>query len=458
MMKTARKMLALVSALILALSLSLPTAFSKEQEVVDFATVNNPNPKDRLHLRTKPSADAPSLGKYFNGVIVDVLEYTSANWVKVRIGSPGCYAYGYMMKNYLAFGPAMANVTSVIPLYDTIAASWVMRSEPSTTSAEVVTMTKGARVELLGFSDAWWHVRCGVWAGYVQGSKGYLELVSGNPNFDWNGKAETATVHNPNAKDRLNLRQKASTASATLGKYYSGVVVEQLSAEKNGWMQVRIGNLEGYMQTKYLEYGANAKAVQSAMPNVKIKNAGGTGLNLREKQSTTAKSLGLYKNGTNVTVLGISETWAHVSVAGKTGFMLREWLSPKPEWQYGEGIATTKPRAKFHAGTSTKFSKAEIEAAADVVLKKFIDEYEANDCTLLDFWYDEIYSDGVISVYSDLKNDAGNSIVILTTYKVGEVGSAEQGFEPGFTYTCWMFVLNRPNASSAWRMVGWGLQ
>ena len=40
----------------------------------DWATVSNPNPADRLHLRAEPSRDAASLGKYYNGTPVQVLE------------------------------------------------------------------------------------------------------------------------------------------------------------------------------------------------------------------------------------------------------------------------------------------------------------------------------------------------------------------------------------------------
>lgn len=37
------------------------------------ATVNNPNPADRLNLRAKPSTTSTSLGKYYSGTVVDIL-------------------------------------------------------------------------------------------------------------------------------------------------------------------------------------------------------------------------------------------------------------------------------------------------------------------------------------------------------------------------------------------------
>ena len=57
------------------------------------AWVYNPDSADRLNLRQHPSIDAASLGKYYNGVPVDVLELAQNGWVKVRICEA---ATGYM--------------------------------------------------------------------------------------------------------------------------------------------------------------------------------------------------------------------------------------------------------------------------------------------------------------------------------------------------------------------------
>ena len=128
------------------------------------------------------------------------------------------------------------------------------------------------------------------------------------------------TVHNPDPKDRLHLRREPSTTAQSLGKYYNGVQATILSDEINGWMRVRIGNLEGYMQTKYLSFG---QPTESAIPTVTIQNAHGTGLHLRAAQSTSSKSLGLYPNSTPVSVWGLTDTWCHVmTMDGQMGFML----------------------------------------------------------------------------------------------------------------------------------------
>ena len=92
---------------------SLPMTIQAAKQGIDqtsCAVVNNPNPKDRLHLRTRPDRNADSLGKYYNGSFVLVLE-EKGGWVKADIGG----IQGWMMRQYLAFGSDMDKVTKAIP-------------------------------------------------------------------------------------------------------------------------------------------------------------------------------------------------------------------------------------------------------------------------------------------------------------------------------------------------------
>lgn len=92
---------------------SLPHTFEEAVAGLDssrWAIVNNPNPEDRLHLRTKADKDAKSLGKYYNGTPICVLE-EKKNWVRVNIFG----VEGWMMKQYLAFGEKGRNVEAAFP-------------------------------------------------------------------------------------------------------------------------------------------------------------------------------------------------------------------------------------------------------------------------------------------------------------------------------------------------------
>lgn len=79
-------------------------------DTTDCGLVNNPNPEDRLNLRTKPSISSVSKGKFYNGTPVQVLE-DLGEWVKVSVSG----LEGYMLKEYITFGEDMLNVQSAFP-------------------------------------------------------------------------------------------------------------------------------------------------------------------------------------------------------------------------------------------------------------------------------------------------------------------------------------------------------
>ena len=83
-------------------------ALSAAMDRTGWAVVNNPDPADRLHLRVSPERGAASLGKFYNGTPVLVLE-ERGDWVQVEIGLDGNLT-GWMMKKYLAYGEAMDQV------------------------------------------------------------------------------------------------------------------------------------------------------------------------------------------------------------------------------------------------------------------------------------------------------------------------------------------------------------
>ena len=87
-------------------------ALKKALDSAGWAAVNNPNPKDRLHLRVKPDKNADSLGKFYNGTPLRILE-TKGDWCRVAIGRDGLE--GWMMKQYLAFSQTASAVIPAFP-------------------------------------------------------------------------------------------------------------------------------------------------------------------------------------------------------------------------------------------------------------------------------------------------------------------------------------------------------
>lgn len=91
----------------------LPATYAQAQHALlreGVAVVNNPNPKDRLHLRAKPDRNADALGKFYNGTPALVLEEQGA-WTRVRIGELD----GWMMSRYLAEENELGSVRPAFP-------------------------------------------------------------------------------------------------------------------------------------------------------------------------------------------------------------------------------------------------------------------------------------------------------------------------------------------------------
>lgn len=261
----------LAFVLCLCVLVGITAIVSADAPVGTAAVICNPNPEDRLNLRTKPSTDALSLGKYYSGVTVQLLSGNQNGWYKVSIGPLS----GYMDANYLVVDVEANSVVPAMPVVTIANSSGTganLRSAQSTDSRSKGLYLNGTSVTVYGVAENWLYVRM------PDGQTGFImsDLVLPRLSFSGTERNEqpagnTAVVFNPNPEDRLNLRTRASSSAPSLGKYYSGVLVTLLSEEENGWYRVRIGNLEGYMKSEFLiPGGAQMVAEVDAMPRTTL--------------------------------------------------------------------------------------------------------------------------------------------------------------------------------------------
>ena len=137
------------------------------------------------------------------------------------------------------------------------------------------------------------------------------------------GEEYQAVVANPNAADRLNLREKPDTDSKTLGRFYSGTPVTVHSERTVGyqtWARVTVGEMTGYMLSDYLmevnrNYGAPSLFF-TAYPS-------GGGCALREEPRSNADQVDYLGSGNMVYILGdIGDDWRYVqSERGVYGYV-----------------------------------------------------------------------------------------------------------------------------------------
>ena len=156
---------------------ALPKSFEQALAALDqssWAVVNNPDPKDRLHLREKPDRNAASLGKFYNGCPVEVLA-RQGDWVQVRLLS----LEGWMQAKYLAFGQDMQKVWPAFPgmigteaTRDKEMPAYALPDEGSLVNIRG-DIYNGGGWQIVGLTEDGWYY---VWFIY-QGTGGYMKMA-----------------------------------------------------------------------------------------------------------------------------------------------------------------------------------------------------------------------------------------------------------------------------------------
>ena len=290
--------------------------------------VNNPDPTDRLNLRTAPGKDAHSIGKYYSGVSVELLDAPQNGWAHVRIDP----YEGYMDMTYLTPGLGENEVTFAMPcLVVSGAQGGTLRSEPTPAAAALYHFEKGSIVfNVLGvLSNGWVHVKC------YAGSNGFLPADVLTPQLSFEKTETTAPVgyfvfvNNPNPTDRLNLRAGPSAKADSLGKYYNGVEVLVLGDAGNGYWHVQVNctRTSGYMDSAYL---TTAHMDASLRPTAKVRNPNSTLTSIRSAPSYSSEVLYTAENGEGMAVMGVTaDGWLHVQVEGIFGYIRSELVTPE---------------------------------------------------------------------------------------------------------------------------------
>lgn len=135
---------------------------SSTSQQATYAVVNNPNPSDKLNLRSKASTRGTSLGKYSNGTVVTMISQGD-QWCKVKTPDGKT---GYMMTDYLSIPTSGSSSSTRIVRHPQ--GTYVNLRSSGTKSARVlVQVPHGATVVVLSEGKTWTKVRYNGYTGYM---------------------------------------------------------------------------------------------------------------------------------------------------------------------------------------------------------------------------------------------------------------------------------------------------
>ena len=223
----------------------------------------------------------------------------------------------------LADSPAAPNTFMVIRTGNS--GKLNLRALPTTASESLGLYSNGTTVLVESASNGWAYVLVNGRRGYM--ATQFLARMTDGTNIS----SGTVMYVRTGNSGKLNLRVGASQQTGSLGLYANGTKV--LMIQRIGdWAYVNVNGQRGYMMYKFLSFdGSSTPDTPTVDPTkavamvVKTGNSGK--LNLRETPSLGARSLGLYANGTVLQAVSLGNGWHWVSVNGKIGYMMSQFLA-----------------------------------------------------------------------------------------------------------------------------------
>ena len=140
--------------------------------------VANPQPGQRLNLRSEPSDQASSLGQYYTGVIVQDYHQDQNGFARVKLGT----RVGFMDKRYLTDFDPGEDFPSEMPtavVENSHGTGGNLRLSPGTSSKKLRLCPNGTELTVLGVTpNGWCHVM-------VEGDTGFIMADKLSPNFSF---------------------------------------------------------------------------------------------------------------------------------------------------------------------------------------------------------------------------------------------------------------------------------
>lgn len=232
-MHSTKRLLRLAVSGALAVSMFLPSSLAVYQAKVT---------ADALYLRESPGGSV--IATLSQGTMLAVLE-NSSSWYKVAVNGQEGYVSGEYVRGTqtedFSLGSAKIVCDSTVNF----------RSQPSTSSSVLASLSNGTAISVTGISNGWYKVTYNGQNGYV--SADYVSFSSGSAgsSSSSNSAASTTRTGKVVCDTTVNFRSEPSTSSSVLASLPNGATVTVLGSS-NGWYNVTYNGKTGYVSADYL--------------------------------------------------------------------------------------------------------------------------------------------------------------------------------------------------------------
>lgn len=156
------------------------------------------------------------------------------------------------------------------------------------------------------------------------------------------------------AKKYVNIRTEPNADSEIVGKLYRGSAAEIISTE-SGWSKVKSGDVEGYINSKYLAKGSEAKELEDDLAD-KYAIVDTRTLLIREGPNTKSDIVGVVSLDEKCNMESETKNWVKIAMDEKEGFVSKEYINMKIK--FDDAISIEEEQTKI-AEKEAKRSKEE---------------------------------------------------------------------------------------------------
>ena len=195
-----------------------------------------------VNLRSGPSTNDRILGSLGAGTNVNVLQHNPNGWTRINNGGTNAYIRSDLLATP---GTPLGSGSAAISLMTTSGVN--LRSGPSTNDRILRTVVAGTTVTVLEHNpNAWSRVSIGDTSGFIRS-----DLLA-TPGTALSGSQTLRTTTG------VNLRSGPSTSHSIVRVLGVGTSV-QVVGQANGWANVNVGNVSGFIRSDLLSANAPAR-------------------------------------------------------------------------------------------------------------------------------------------------------------------------------------------------------